>query len=551
MDAADEPDDSTAHIVDVLPPVAVDAPYSYFAPPGIALAPGDSVKIPLGSREAYGVVWGLHAASGSAPSNLKTILARYDRPSLSDKLRGFIDWLSRYTLAPRGMALRLATRAAEDAGPETTRTLYRLAGPPPERMTPARARVIAAAEGGLAFAKKALSEAAGVSSGVIDALVDEGTLATVAAPPEPVAAALDALFDAPRLEPEQQTAANELTRAVAERAFRPFLLEGVTGSGKTEVYFEAVASALQSGGQALVLMPEIALTAQFLERFAARFGAKPAEWHSGVSPRKRARIWRGAATGEVKVVAGARSALFLPFCDLRLIVVDEEHEAAYKQEDGVSYHARDMAIVRARFENACVVLASATPSIETRVNAARGRYGHLRLSARANARLMPRLEAIDMRVEGPERGRWIAPRLALAMGEAIANGEQTLLFLNRRGYAPLTLVPHVWSSLPLRELRRLARRASLPPRARLSSLRPCRAAPECLPGMRKRRFAHGLRTGRRASRGRSRDAVPRCAPLGALLRFSRRRRAAAARIGRDRQRRLRHCDRHAACGEGS
>lgn len=439
MDAADEADDSTAHIVDVLPPVAVDAPYSYFAPPGIALAPGDSVKIPLGSREAYGVVWGLRAASGSAPSNLKTIVSRYDRPSLSDKLRGFIDWLARYTLAPRGMALRLATRAAEDAGPETTRTLYRLAGPSPERMTPARARVIAAAEGGLAFAKKALSDAAGVSSGVIDALVDEGTLATVAAPPEPIAAALDALFDAPRLEPEQQTAANELTRAVAERTFRPFLLDGVTGSGKTEVYFEAVASALQNGGQALVLMPEIALTAQFLERFAARFGAKPAEWHSGVSPRKRARIWRGAATGEVKVVAGARSALFLPFCDLRLIVVDEEHEAAYKQEDGVSYHARDMAIVRARFENACVVLASATPSIETRVNAARGRYGHLRLSARANARLMPRLEAIDMRIEGPERGRWISPRLALAMGEAIASGEQALLFLNRRGYAPLTL----------------------------------------------------------------------------------------------------------------
>jgi primosomal protein N' (replication factor Y) len=213
----------------------------------------------------------------------------------------------------------------------------------------------------------------------------------------------------------------------------------VTGSGKTEVYFEAIAAALDNGGQALVLMPEIALTAQFLERFSARFGAKPAEWHSGVSERKRARIWRGLALGEVKVVAGARSALFLPFSDLRLIVVDEEHEGAYKQEDGVTYHARDMAVVRARIEGAAIVLASATPSLESRVNAARGRYGHLRLTARAGARPMPTLEAIDMRVEGPARGRWIAPRLALGVGETIARGEQALLFLNRRGYAPLTL----------------------------------------------------------------------------------------------------------------
>lgn len=217
------------------------------------------------------------------------------------------------------------------------------------------------------------------------------------------------------------------------------MLEGVTGSGKTEVYFEAVAAALKDGGQALVMMPEIALTAQFLERFAARFGEKPAEWHSGVSERKRARIWRAAATGELSVVAGARSALFLPFRDLRLIVVDEEHEGAYKQDDGASYHARDMAVVRARIENAAIVLASATPSIETRVNAERGRYGHLRLHARAGSRAMPLLEPIDMRVQGAERGRWIAPRLALAIGETIARGEQALLFLNRRGYAPLTL----------------------------------------------------------------------------------------------------------------
>lgn len=438
MSGAEQDKDSRAQIVEVLPPVAVDAPYSYLAPPAFRLQPGDSVKAPLGTREAYGVVWSVGAAPAIG-GNLKSIIARLDLPPLPQKLRDFVDWLAHYTLTPRGMALRLATRAAEDAAPETPRTLYRATGAKPERITPTRARMLAAAEGGVAFTKKALAEAAACSAGVIDALVDDGALEAIAAPPEPVARPLDPLFDAPRLEAAQQTAADALTAAVREKAFRPFLLEGVTGAGKTEVYFEAVASALQAGGQALVMMPEIALTTQFLERFEARFGEKPAEWHSGVSARKRARIWRSAATGEVSVVAGARSALFLPFHDLRLIVVDEEHEGAYKQEDGVNYHARDMAVVRARFEEATVVLASATPSIETRVNAARGRYGHLRLVARAGSRPMPLLEAVDMRVEGLPRGKWIAPRLARAIGETMARGEQTLLFLNRRGYAPLTL----------------------------------------------------------------------------------------------------------------
>lgn len=438
MSGAADSEGGGARIAEVLLPVAVDVAYSYFAPPALRLRPGDCVEVPLGSREAFGIVWAIGDAPAGA-GNLKTIIARYDRPPLSDKLRAFIDWVARWTLAPRGMALRLATRAVEDAAPETPRVGYRLAGPPPERMTPARARVIAAAEGGLTFPKGELARAAACSTGVVDALVDEGTLRTVALPPEPVTGRLDPRFGAPSLEPEQRAAADELAGAVATRGYRPFLLEGVTGSGKTEVYFEAVAAALCAGGQALVLMPEIALTAQFLERFAARFGAKPAEWHSGVSQRKRARIWRGVATGEVSVVAGARSALFLPFSDLRLIVVDEEHEAAYKQEDGVAYHARDMAVVRARIEGATIALASATPSIETRVNADQKRYGHLRLSARAGARPMPRIEAIDMRREGPERGRWIAPRLMRETQETIARGEQALLFLNRRGYAPLTL----------------------------------------------------------------------------------------------------------------
>ncbi len=437
MSAAPESKGTT--VVDVLAPVAVDTTYSYLAPAALALQPGDSVKIPLGRREAYGVVWSIDEAPAPAQSNLKIVAARLDRPRLPQKLRDFIDWLARYTLTPRGMALRLATRAAEEAAPEPPRTLYRTTGSTPERLTATRARVLAAAEGGMTFSKKALAEAAGCTAGVIDALVDEGALVAVAAPPEPVAGPLDPNFAPPLLEPAQSEAAATLTAAVHAKAYAPFLLEGVTGSGKTEVYFEAVAAALEAGGQALIMVPEIALTAQFLDRFAARFGEMPAAWHSGVNPKKRARIWRTAATGEARVVAGARSALFLPFNDLRLIVVDEEHEGAYKQDDGACYHARDMAVVRARFEHATIVLASATPSIETRVNAESGRYGHLRLLARAGARSMPLLEPIDMRREGPPRGRWIAPRLALAIGETVARGEQALLFLNRRGYAPLTL----------------------------------------------------------------------------------------------------------------
>ena len=269
--------------------------------------------------------------------------------------------------------------------------------------------------------------------------MDEGALEAISLAAEPVALPPQADFAALPLEPDQQAGADALRLSVAAQKFSVTLLEGVTGSGKTEVYFEAVAEALRVGKQAMILMPEIALTAQFLDRFAQRFGVRPAEWHSGVAPRKRSRIWTGVASGEVRVVAGARSALFLPFAHLGLIVVDEEHEGAYKQEDGVSYHARDMAVVRGRIEACPVVLASATPSLESRVNAQQGRYAHLRLEARFGGRTLPPIKAIDLRKEAAPRGKWISPRLCEAVRETIERQEQALLFLNRRGYAPLTL----------------------------------------------------------------------------------------------------------------
>ena len=339
------------------------------------------------------------------------------------------------------MVLRMAVRAPDHAGPEPVRIGVRLidGAAAPERMSAARKRVMEAAQGGLMFSKRALAEAAACSTGVVDGLVDAGAMEAVALPPEPVALEPDVGFAQHRFEPDQQAAATALAAKVAAGTFSVTLLEGVTGSGKTEVYFEAVAAALRAGKQALILMPEIALTAQFLDRFAARFGVRPAEWHSGVNPRKRARIWEGVATGAVKVVAGARSALFLPFVRPGVIVVDEEHEPAYKQDDGVIYHARDMAVVRAQLEGAACVLASATPSLETRVNAEQGRYSHLRLANRYGGRVLPELRAVDLKTNGPKRGEWIAPALAARIEKALADGEQALLFLNRRGYAPLTL----------------------------------------------------------------------------------------------------------------
>jgi primosomal protein N' (replication factor Y) len=370
---------------------------------------------------------------------MKEVEDKLDIPPLKPELRRFVDWVADYTLAPRGMVLRMALRMGEHLGPARERVGVRLAGAPPARMTPARERVLALLADGLARAKSEVAQAAGASPGVIDGLVDEGTLESIVLPPEPVARAPDPDFARPDFAPAQALAADELRATVAKGGYGVTLLDGVTGSGKTQVYFEAVAEIVRRGRQALVLLPEIALTTQFLDRFTDRFGVRPAEWHSALAPRRRERTWSAVATGEVSVIVGARSALFLPYADLGLIVVDEEHDPAYKQEDGVRYHARDMAVVRARGADIPIVLASATPSVETEVNVQRGRYRRLPLPLRFGGAHLPAIETIDLRAEGPPRGRFIAPRLAQAVKVRIERAEQALLFLNRRGYAPLTL----------------------------------------------------------------------------------------------------------------
>jgi primosomal protein N' (replication factor Y) (superfamily II helicase) len=431
----------TARIVDVLVPVALDQTYSYRVPEGLALAPGDVVTVPLGARgETIGVVWAENDNPNPRLHNrMKDVVGKLDVPPLKAELRQFVDWVAGYTLSARGMVLRMALRMGEHLGPGRERVGVRLGGPPPPRMTPARARALKVFADGLTRSKAEAAQEAGVSAGVIDGLIDEGTLETVVLPPEPVTQPPDPDFRKPDFALMQLAAADALRTTVDQGGYTVTLLDGVTGSGKTEVYFEAVAENIRHKRQTLILMPEIALTGQSLDRFTARFGTRPAEWHSQLSPRTRARTWAAVAANEVQVVVGARSALFLPYADLGLIVVDEEHDPAYKQEEGAHYHARDMAVVRGRAAKIPVLLASATPSVESEVNARRGRYKRIHLPERFGGAHLPMIEAIDMRREGPPRGRFISPRLAEAVQTSLERGEQALLFLNRRGYAPLTL----------------------------------------------------------------------------------------------------------------
>lgn len=426
-------------VVDVLVPVALDHTYSYAVPEGMELAPGDVVTVPLASREVTAVVWAENPAPDPRLHNrLKDISEKYEVPPLKSELRSFVDWVANYTLSARGMVMRMTLKMG-DLGPERVRPGVRLVGALPRRMTPARRRLIDVLSDGLLHGKSDAAREAGVSPSVIDGLIDEGTLTIEPLPKPPPPPVPDPAFAVPDFSPEQRDAADTLRAMAAQDAFAVALLDGVTGSGKTEVYFEAVAETIRRGKQAMILMPEIALTGQFLDRFASRFGVRPLEWHSDLTPRTRARNWAAIASGESQVVVGARSALFLPYSDLGLIVIDEEHDQAYKQDDGTHYHARDMAVVRANIAKIPVILASATPSVETEVNARRGRYRRVALPQRFGGQHLPNIEAIDLRKAPPPRGRFISPPLADAVRNTIERKEQALLFLNRRGYAPLTL----------------------------------------------------------------------------------------------------------------
>ncbi len=437
----------------MLLPLPLDGPFDYALPAdadpaGRPLAPGDAVEVPFGPRFVIGVVWDEPPVKRADPRRLKAIRRRMDAPPLGPALLQLIRHVARTTLHPLGNALRLALASPSALEPPTPK-MGLMAAPfdaDAVRMTAARKRVLEALADGRPRPPADLARAAGVSAGVVHAMA-KAALLTPTTIPEPTDPPLDIRRDAVDLSPAQTEAATDLVSTIG-RGHAVTLLEGVPGSGKTEVYLEAVVAALDRGEQVLVLLPEIALTGQLLHRFARRFGREIAVWHSELGGARRRRLWRRIAEGREPVVIGARSALFLPFRKLGLIVVDEEHDGSFKQEDGVPYQGRDMAISRARFEDCPIILASATPALDTAYAAGRIEGAPppekpvrlpIRLPSRFGGASMPAIDLIDLRRDRPPKGGWLSPSLREALEQTLEAGEQALLFLNRRGYAPLTL----------------------------------------------------------------------------------------------------------------
>ena len=419
-------------------------PLDYRVPHGMQVTPGSIIVVPLGPRQLVGVVWeedSFPDVESVGDNRLRNIVGPVDAPPIPETLRRLIEWTADYYLAPVASVLRMTLASMSALEGARTVIEYKRTGALPDRMTDQRTQAMERIGERQGLIRE-LALIGGVSDAVIRGLVKAGAF-------EPVEVSIDTPFPCPdpdhappQLSDGQANAATEFVDAVRQRDFAPFLLDGVTGSGKTEVYFEAIAAAIREGRQVLVLLPEIALTEPFLERFEKRFGTVPISWHSGLRQSERRRAWRAIASGEAAVVVGARSALFLPYPNLGLIVVDEAHEASFKQEDGVHYHARDVAVMRGLMEKFPVILASATPAIETRHQVELGRYREIKLPSRFGGAEMPGIEGINLLTDPPERGRWIAPPLIKAIDETMEKGEQSLLFLNRRGYAPLTLCRH-------------------------------------------------------------------------------------------------------------
>lgn len=412
----------------------------YKVPDEMNVGPGSIVIAPLGPRKVTGIVWDQGRLPGAEidASKLRAILEVVDVPPLAAPLRRLIEWTADYYCAALASVARMVLSSGGALGGPTTTTEYRLSGGAPERMTPQRAAAIEALEGEQATIRE-LAAIAGVSEGVLRGLVNQGVI-------EPVIVAIDRPyppadpdFHQPALSPDQMTVAKRLVAAVEEEKFEPFLLDGVTGSGKTETYFEPIAEAVRMGRQVLVLLPEIALTENFLTRFEERFGTPPVLWHSSLKSTERRRAWRAISQGTAQVIVGARSALFLPYAQLGLIVVDEAHEVSFKQDDGVRYNARDVSVMRARFEGFPVVLASATPALESLHMASSGTYTKLELPSRFGGAELPQIKLVDLTLEKPANGRWLSKPLIDGLEARLIAGEQSLLFLNRRGFAPLTL----------------------------------------------------------------------------------------------------------------
>ena len=417
-------------------------PLDYRVPDGMHVEPGTVLVAPLGPRQLLGVAWEPERLPTEevGDNRLRPIVGTLSVPPIRTPLRRLAEWTADYYLAPLASVLRMILPSSSALEGPRQLTEYRPTGLVPDRMTPQREKALAVLEGRQGTVRE-LADHAGVSDAVMRGLVNAGALEAVAVEADRPLPFPDPDHSPPDLNEEQEEASASLSAAIG-KGFDPILLDGVTGSGKTEVYFEAIAECLRQGKQALVLLPEIALTEPFLKRFQNRFGCEPVAWHSDLRSSQRRRGWRGIVSGEAKVTVGARSALFLPYANLGLIVVDEAHEPSFKQEEGVQYHARDVAVMRGKFEDVPVILSSATPAIETRHMVEIGRYREVTLTHRFAGASMPQIRAIDLTQDPPLRGRWLAPSLVAELEANLERGEQSLLFLNRRGFAPLTLCRH-------------------------------------------------------------------------------------------------------------
>lgn len=430
-------------IVGVLLPLPFNEPFDYKIEGDFEL--GELVRVSFGKEVLVGAVWKKGKSSQIDDAKIKSVLERINLPPLAANLRKFVEFVADYNMAYRGLVLKMVLSVRGVFDDPKMSVLYELSGKTLAeaklKNSDARWRVLELLKP-MPLNRREIAAGAGVGQSVIKALIDAEVLKPVLIEDKRQFVEPIVDFQQVKLTEEQQNAADNLVRKVGH-GFRTTLLNGVTGSGKTEVYFEAVAEAIRQGKQVLIMVPEIGLTSQWLGRFEKRFGVKPAKWHSALGNRERIDTWKAIAEGVAKVVVGARSALFLPYADLGLIVVDESHDQSFKQEDLVNYQGRDMAVVRAKFEEIPIILSTATPDLETVVNVESGKYDELVLKSRYAEASLPEIKIIDLKADKPIKGSWgiswLAPTLVEQIRENLDKGEQTMLFLNRRGYAPLVI----------------------------------------------------------------------------------------------------------------
>lgn len=430
-------------IIGVLLPLPFNEPFDYKIEGEAVL--GELVRVPFGREVHVGVVWKKGKSSNLDESKIKPIMERINFPPLSAELRKFIEFVSGYNMAFAGQVLKMVLSVRQVFDDPKMTVLYELSGKTLAeaklKNSDARWRVMDFLKFA-PFNRQDIAAGAWVGQSVIKAMIDAGVLRPVLIEDKKEFEKPNAAYKKVNLTDEQKEAAVQLVGEIGN-GFNVTLLDGVTGSGKTEVYFEAVARALELGQQVLILVPEIGLTSQWLGRFERRFGVKPAKWHSALGNRERIDTWKAVIEGRAKVLVGARSALFLPYQNLGLIVVDESHDQSFKQEDAVNYQGRDMAIVRAKYEQIPIILSTATPDLETVVNVEEGKYDIVELKSRFAAAVLPEIKIIDLKQDKPVRGSWgvswLAPTLANALKENLERQEQSMLFLNRRGYAPLVI----------------------------------------------------------------------------------------------------------------